>query len=372
MKLPSMRSDTMPQSNIPFSTIRDSETFDTFVTANAIGIEPWLLGGAVLFRRFEQVVQLLAQEADDAVATHSSHRTEYDQSLLSLAFCGPLPVDLRVVNALIATPTALADLERGDFFQRRALHHAALRHYDSDEEASAAVRLLVDAGADPSAVDHSDLTPLALTHSIGVARLLARAGATGGSNLFKMAARDDNAELIGVLARDAGGDVNRERGDHSALTSAATHGSMNATAALLVLGAEKQIHGEPIDENAPTSYQDMHGRTVHIPRVMRCDVHNRIAGVLIAGGVRRGIEMWLDGRHRLDAEIKHGHHLLAHWRGRLIVDRVVDVCFGLAALELPALVMLEIVDFACPFMYLLSISYKYSVVSRAKVSPNWK
>jgi hypothetical protein len=218
------------------------------------------------------------------------------------------------------------------------------------------VKLLVEAGADLTRRrrDISIVEVAAAHQDVAIVEYLIQAARDKGTpftRAFLHLASPANARLL-VAQLDSDVDAVYPNGC-AALNIASVQGNTNLIRFLVVCGAT-------VDAEFPVRVSD--GTLVPYTAIDVCK-SNEAAALLLAAGAQKG-------RCQFDPsveEIADARRRIARDRVDLIRARAFEICVALEALELPALLMCEILEFACaPFASCVPFHHKWNIVVAVK------
>jgi ankyrin repeat protein len=297
---------------------------------DSIGASP--CQAAVQWERTELVAWLVARGADLSLRDHNNRSALFMASTLRAdtinllliesgapldeldAICRVAGVSVAAARLLLARNVNLRDLR--DENGRSALHYACER---GDECLDVVEMLLTEVGVDPSARDIGGRTPAHMCAWFGSQLILRRLIDFGAD--IDHCDRDNRTPLHGACMRSfsdcvlmlvaAGADVHvTDRFGDSILQCAVTATPLEWHA---VLAAGFDDFGKP-DHNGTTPRQVAEAHGAQLPS---------------------------------DDELAHARHRIAATKLAFVRDRALQVCVGLAALDLDALQMCEILVHAC-------------------------
>jgi hypothetical protein len=253
-------------------------------------------------------------------------------------------------------PMARLLLERGADVNYKGAAHQHRRGAPIFAAVSAQMaRLLVEAGADLTGMElgQSLIEHAASKRDVGVLEYLIQATKDKGIPLtcvlLHHAGSPANARVL-VAQLDSNIDADTPNGS-PAICAASYRGDVNVMRFLVACGVEVDAEGHLRRAN----------ETVFTARMM-CR-SKEVASILLAAGAQKGrcpFEPSAD-------EIAEARRRIARERVDLIRARAFEVCVALESLELPALVMCEILEFACaPFAACVPFHHKWDIVVAVK------
>jgi hypothetical protein len=253
-------------------------------------------------------------------------------------------------------------------------------------------RLLVERGVDVNYEVHpyqGQGAPIFVVSSVQMAKLLVEAGADLtrtrlGLSILDVAAAQQDVAVVHYLIQAA-----KDKG--TPFTYAFLHVASPACARILIAHAELDTDVDAVFPNGPTALctASLDGECDKMRFLMACGATvdglspvrrksdrrivrrsaidvccmNEMAALLLAAGAHKG-------RCQFDPsaeEIADARRRIARDRVDLIRARAFEVCVALEALELPALLMCEILEFACaPFASCVPFHHKWNIVIAVK------